>query len=63
MLTVVAWMVFVPAVVWNMLFFAIAFKDTVYNGIGVWANKANIQQSVISLVILFVPGVYLFGVY
>ena len=63
MLTVIAWMVFVPAVIWNLIFFAVAmvtvFESKEYN----WLNRRNIRDSAISLAAMILPGIYLFGIW
>jgi len=61
MLTILAWMVFIPAVIWNMTILIIMFTDIVYDGKLDWANWRNVRDLVLSLAILFIPGVYLFG--
>ena len=63
MLTIVAWIVFVPAVVWNTVFFGIVLVDF-FNGDWKYFKYAkNYVQAAISVALLFVPGVYLFGWY
>jgi hypothetical protein len=61
MLTILAWMVFIPAVIWNMTILIIAFTDIVGDRKLNWATWRNIRDLVLSLAILFIPGVYLFG--
>jgi hypothetical protein len=65
MLTILAWMAFIPAVIWNMAMLIIAFTDIVGDITGDrklhWANWRNIRDLVLSLAVLFIPGVYLFG--
>jgi hypothetical protein len=63
MLTIVAWIVFVPALIWNAVFFGIAFTDFMNGNTLQFKYVKNYLQAVVSLVILFVPGVYLFGWY
>lgn len=63
MLTVLAWMVFIPAVVWNFVFFTIAFGDIVGDRRFSWVNPRNVRDLILSLAVLFIPGVYLFGVF
>jgi hypothetical protein len=63
MLTVFAWMVFIPAVIWNFVFFAIAFGEILGDRKFYWANKRNARDALLSLAVLFIPGVYLFGVF
>jgi hypothetical protein len=61
MLTIVAWIVFVPAVVWNALFFGYALIDLMGKGQTNWRLRRNWRDLAISLAIMFIPGVYLFG--
>lgn len=61
MLTIAAWVVFVPAFVWNIAFFLVAFKDIFVERTIDWFNIRNLKDAVISLMLLFIPGVYLFG--
>jgi hypothetical protein len=62
MITIFAWLVFIPALIWNVLLFAIAFGDLMsLKGKIAWTKLRNIRDLVISLALLFIPGVYLFG--
>lgn len=62
MLTIVSWMVFVPAVVWNVLIFCVAFGDIMGSSkVKWWSIKRNWRDLALSLAVLFIPGVYLFG--
>lgn len=61
MLTILSWMVFVPAVIWNVVFWVIAFGAVFEQKNKVWANSRNFRDAIISLALLFIPGVYLFG--
>lgn len=62
MFTILAWLVFVPAVFWNVTLFFVAFSDLMSNKSRIeWTNKRNLRDLTLSLIILFVPGVYLFG--
>jgi hypothetical protein len=62
MLTILSWVVFVPAIIWNITLFSVAFGDLFSADPKLaWTNKRNIRDMVISLVLLFAPGVYLFG--
>ena len=61
MLTIFAWMVFIPAVIWNMTILIVGFIDIVGDRKHNWANWRNVRDLVLSLAILFIPGVYLFG--
>lgn len=58
MLTIIAWVVFVPALGWNVLFFLIAF-DQLIKRKGLLVR--NLADALVSLALLLVPGVYLFG--
>lgn len=58
MLTIIAWVVFVPALGWNVLFFLIAFDQLVKRK-GLLVR--NLVDALVSLALLLVPGVYLFG--
>lgn len=59
MLELIAWCVFIPATVWNILFWSIAFNDLITRKPTVW--KRNTIDGVISLALWFIPGVYLLG--
>lgn len=61
MLTILSWMVFVPAVIWNVVFWVVAFGAVFQQKNKVWANRRNFRDAIISLALLFIPGVYLFG--
>lgn len=62
MLTILAWLVFVPAVFWNIIIFCVAFGALMSPTSKIeWTNKQNLRDLAISLLVLFVPGVYLFG--
>lgn len=61
MFTILAWMVFIPALIWNIVLFGVILDGTVKNGIVDWKNIHNWYQLALSIVFLFVPGVYLFG--
>lgn len=61
MFTILAWMVFIPAIVWNLIFFAVAFVNIIESRELKWANTGNLRDTFLSLVVLFIPGVYLFG--
>ena len=62
MLTILAWLVFVPAVGWNILIFGVAFGALMSPNPEIeWTNKRNLRDLAISVLILVVPGVYLFG--
>jgi len=61
MLTIVAWVVFVPALIWNAVFYCIVFSDLMSKRKLNWFNWTNLWQAALSITVLFVPGVYLFG--
>jgi hypothetical protein len=61
MLTILAWMVFVPAVIWNVIIFGVAFFDLIDDRSVEWLRSDNIFTLVLSLAVLLIPGVYLFG--
>lgn len=61
MLTIVAWVVFIPALIWNLVFFGIVFVDFMNGNTAQFKYVKNYLQTAVSLVMLFVPGVYLFG--
>lgn len=63
MLTILAWIVFVPAIIWNITLLIIAFSDIMGDQKIHWFNRRNMRDVTISLLILFVPGIYLFGVF
>ena len=63
MLTIVAWVMFVPALIWNVVLFGVVFTDVINGNTAQFKYMRNYQQAALSLVILFVPGVYLFGWY
>jgi len=64
MLTVFAWMIFIPAVVWNVTILCVAFADLMSDKRSVdWANKRNFLDLALSLAVLFIPGFYLFGLF
>lgn len=63
MLTILAWMIFIPALFWNFIFFIVAFVDIVGDRKFSWANKKNARDALISFTVLFIPGIYLFGIF
>lgn len=64
MLTIIAYMVFWPAAVWNVFFWIIAFGRLIEgNPTPRHIKLQNVRDSIISLTLLLVPGVYLFGIY
>ena len=60
MLTVIAWIVFIFATAWNLLFWTVGFWYSVVDTKKVDYKKTSVE-AVISLAIWFIPGVYLFG--
>lgn len=63
MLTILAWLVFIPAVMWNAIFWSIAFVVFIESKDYGWANRRNLRDSILSLAALMIPGVFLFGWY
>jgi hypothetical protein len=62
MLSILAWIVFVPALIWNFIIFIVAFGDLMSPKAKIeWTSARNIRDLALSLTILFIPGVYLFG--
>jgi len=59
MITIVAWIVFVFATLWNILYFVVALDLILKKEKTNW--QCEIVAIVISLAFWFVPGVYLFG--
>jgi len=59
MITIVAWIVFGLATVWNMIYFSIAAGFIMEGSKTSWRREA--KAMVISLLLWVVPGVYLFG--
>jgi len=59
MLELIAWCVFIPATVWNILFWGLVFRDLMKREPFAWIR--NIIDGAISLTLWFVPGVYLLG--
>lgn len=62
MLTILSWVVFIPALIWNITLFYIIFGDLMSEKSNIeWTRTKNLRDLSLSLIILFVPGVYLFG--
>ncbi len=61
MLTILAWMVFLPAAFWNVVFWSVAFSVLIESKTGEWKNLRNLRDAVLSAALLLIPGVYLFG--
>jgi sulfite exporter TauE/SafE len=59
MFTIVAWIVFIIATGWNMIYFSIAAGSIMEGSKTSWRRES--VTIVISLALWFVPGVYLFG--
>ena len=64
MLTIIAHMVFWPAMIWNVVFWITAFSQLI-DGTPLprYIQLRNVRDSIFSLTLLLVPGVYLFGLY
>jgi len=64
MLTIIAHMVFWPVAVWNVVFWIIAFGRLIEgNPTPRHIKLCNLRDGILSLALLFIPGVYLFGIY
>lgn len=61
MLTILAWMVFLPAAFWNVVFWSVGFSTVIESKTGEWKNLRNLRDAVLSAALLLIPGVYLFG--
>ncbi len=61
MLTILAIIVFVPALVWNVVLWGVAIDTAVKDKGYAWANRRNFRDFTVSLAVLLIPGVYLFG--
>jgi hypothetical protein len=61
MITIIAWMAFLPALAWNAVFFSIVFKLAIEDDLTF--SKENIKDSILSILFLIIPGVYLFGIF
>ncbi len=61
MLTIIAWMVFIPAAVWAVIFFGVALADVFGKNEVDWRSRRNVRDTVLTLALLLIPGVYLFG--
>lgn len=59
MLTILASVIFVPALIWNLVFIPVAITQS-FSRKNFWSD---IKALVFSLAILFIPGIYLFGIY
>lgn len=63
MFTILAWIVFVPALVWNVIFFGIALGDIFGKQKVDWNSRRNLRDTILTLAFLFIPGIYLFGLF
>lgn len=61
MLTILAYIVFVPALVWNVVLWGVTFDSIVKDKEYHWVNFRNFRDTILSLAVLLIPGVYLFG--
>lgn len=59
MITIVAWIVFIFATFWNMIYFGVALVEIIKDEKTNWLRES--VAIAISLALWFVPGVYLFG--
>jgi hypothetical protein len=59
MITIVAWIVFIIATGWNMIYLSAAVGSIIEGSKTSWRHE--IVAMVMSLMLWFVPGVYLFG--
>ena len=59
MITIVAWIVFIIATGWNMIYFSVAVGSIMEGSKTSWRREA--KAMVMSLLLWVVPGVYLFG--
>jgi hypothetical protein len=64
MLSIVAHVVFWPALIWNVAFWIAAFLQTMKgSSLPFEIKMRNAKDGILSLVVLFIPGLYLFGLY
>lgn len=62
MITIIAWIVFIPAVIINVAWFSLAVYQVVEKrSIKALKQPSNVRDMILLLAIMFVPGVYLFG--
>lgn len=59
MLTIISHLIFWPALIWNIVFWLAAASQ----GFKTRHIRSDFIAAIISLVVLLIPGVYLFGVY
>jgi len=62
MLTILAIIVFIPALVWNVVLWGVAFDSIVKDKEYDWINFRNFRDTILSLAVLLIPGVYLWNV-
>lgn len=58
MMTILAWITFIPAAIFNILLW-IAFFDMCSRDITI--TREHIIGAIVTFLLMFVPGVYLFG--
>lgn len=64
MLTFISLIILSMAVVWNILFIYVALTDAkVEMNLRTFKGKRNVRDLIISLIVLLVPGVYLFVIF
>jgi hypothetical protein len=70
MLTVLAYVVFIPALLFNIVLFLVMFNDLIKGNYKAFIDPTNLRDTFIIIVIMMVPitimmvpGVYLFGWY
>lgn len=61
MLTFVAWIVFICATFWNVIYWVVAFGAIIDGTRTNWNRE--IPGMLMSLVLWFVPGIFLFGLF
>lgn len=65
MLTILAWLVFIPAAFWNVIFWCVAFATVIESKPDETrcelSTRRNLRDAVLSASLLLIPGVYLFG--
>lgn len=60
MFTIIAWIVFFPALVLNVIAMAVIFGELMGLGTVKWDARSYLQLIII-ITLPFIPGVYLFG--
>jgi hypothetical protein len=61
MLTILAYIVFVPALVWNVLLWGVTINAIANDKKYHLVRFRNFSVIILSLALLLIPGVYLFG--